>query len=107
MDSDHAAILAELTRLARPVHGGPAQNDSYGGSGRPFFNVSVPDRRAIARRWLAAHRAAPLDGLRALVESLFAGESHEEKTLATLLLRLDSRHGGPFGRWTSIAGSAA
>ncbi len=86
MHPDHTALLADLRRLARPVAGAPAQNDSYGGSGRPYFNVSVPDRRALARGWLADHKAEGAKGVLALVESLFNGASHEEKTLAAILL---------------------
>src|SRR5208282_5090334 len=41
----------------------------------------------MARRWLAAHRHAPAEAVLAVVESLLDGESHEERTLATLLLR--------------------
>lgn len=86
MHPDHPALLAELKAAARPVGGAPAQNDSYGGSGRPYFNVAVPERRAIARRWLAAHQAEGATAVLALAESLFNGVSHEEKTLAAILL---------------------
>ncbi len=86
MHPDHPALLADLRRLARPVSGGPAQNDSYGGSGRPYFNVSVPDQRALARGWLAAHKAGGAQAVLALAESLFDGASHEEKILAAILL---------------------
>jgi 3-methyladenine DNA glycosylase AlkD len=84
----HARFLTELMTLARPVRVDlPPQNDSYGGSGRPFFNVSVPDRRAMIRRWLAGQKRAPVEDVLAVAESLFDGASHEEKTLATLILR--------------------
>ncbi len=84
----HDRLLAELKALARPVRADlKPQNDSYGGSGRPFFNVSVPDRRAMVRRWLAEHKRAPAEAVLAVVESLLGGASHEERTLATLLLR--------------------
>ncbi len=86
MHPEHDALLDEL-RLARgPVQTGPLQNDSYGGSGRPFYNVAVPVRRAIVRRWLADRKSIPVENVKAVVESLFAGESHEEKTLAAILL---------------------
>jgi 3-methyladenine DNA glycosylase AlkD len=86
MTPEHAKLLAEIKRCARPSHRDKQINDSYGGSGRPFYNVSVPDRRAIAKRWLAAHKTAPVKTIMATIESLFAGESHEEKTLACILL---------------------
>ncbi|MDO8321701.1 MAG: DNA alkylation repair protein [Phenylobacterium sp.] len=86
MHPDHALMLEDLRRLARPVSDAPVQNDSYGGSGRPFFNISVPHRRAMAKAWLARHRAEGPQAALALVESLFDGASHEEKTLAAILL---------------------
>jgi 3-methyladenine DNA glycosylase AlkD len=88
MPPDHAALLAEIRRRGEPQGPGETgQNDSYGGSGRPYYLVSVPDRRTMARAWAAAHRKAPASEALAVVESLFDGASHEEKTLATLILR--------------------
>jgi 3-methyladenine DNA glycosylase AlkD len=88
MHPDHAALLAEIRRRGEPQRPGETgQNDSYGGSGRPYYLVSVPDRRAMARTWVAAHRKAPGPEALAVVESLLDGVSHEEKTLATLILR--------------------
>lgn len=86
MHPDHALMLDDLRRLARPISGAPTQNDSYGGSGRPFFNVSVPHRRAMAKAWVTRHRSDGASATLALVESLFDGASHEEKTLAAILL---------------------
>jgi 3-methyladenine DNA glycosylase AlkD len=87
MNDDHAALLAELRKAARPIHHDrPAQNDSYGGSGRPFYNVAVPDRRRIVRCWLAANKSISPEAYLAVVDSLTKGESHEEKTLAGMLV---------------------
>ncbi len=46
----------------------------------------MPDRRRIARDWLTAHKDWPASDVIALVESLLAGASHEEKTLGLLLV---------------------
>jgi len=86
MNGEHAALLAQLRQAARPTFLERHTTDSYGGSGHLFYNVSVPDRRAIARRWLAANRTMTPAAFLAVVESLFEGESHEEKTLAAILL---------------------
>ena len=86
MNPEHAALQAELRVAACPTSPERHQTDSYGGSGHLFYNVSVPVRRAIAKRWLAAHRALPTGAFLAVVTSLFEGESHEEKTLAALLV---------------------
>jgi 3-methyladenine DNA glycosylase AlkD len=86
MNSEHAALLAELRQAARPTHLERHTTDSYGGSGHRFYYVSAPAQRAIAKRWVAAHKEAASPDFLALVESLFEGESHEEKTLAALML---------------------
>ena len=94
----HDRFLAELKAMADPDWSAvPAMNDSYGSSGRPCYAVSVPDRRAMARRWVTEHRRAPPDAVLAVVESLLAGESHEERTLATLLLRYSKTARGAAG----------
>jgi 3-methyladenine DNA glycosylase AlkD len=81
----HAALVAQLRAAGKPYRGGQ-QNDSYTGSGHPFFNVSVPEMRRIARAWLAAHRRADAAAQLAVVDRLFRGEAYEEKVLAAVLL---------------------
>jgi hypothetical protein len=55
VEAERAAIVDQLRAAGTPYRGGQS-NDSYSGSGHPFFNVSVPELRRIARAWLAAHR---------------------------------------------------
>ena len=88
--AEHAALLAELRAAGRPYRGGQ-QNDSYTGSGRPFFNVSVPELRRISRAWLAAHRGAADPDLLAVTDALFRGEAYEEKVLGAVLLQSNGR----------------
>lgn len=88
MNPRHATLLAELRKAARPVRADlPPQNDSYGGSGRPYYFVSVPDRRRMVRGWLAANKALGSGEVLAVVDSLSQGESHEEVTLGGMLVR--------------------
>lgn len=82
----HKDLLTAIQRAGGPRRQGHEHNDSYGSSGHPFYRVAVPVRRAIARAWLADDRTRPVAEILAVVESLFAGESHEEKTLAAMLL---------------------
>ncbi|HEY2047742.1 MAG TPA: DNA alkylation repair protein [Caulobacteraceae bacterium] len=86
---EHVKLLAEIRALAPAPREGPPQRDSYGGSGHSFYRLDVPERRAIARAWVAARRGGdPADAL-AVIGSLFAGDSHEEKTLPGFILALD------------------
>jgi 3-methyladenine DNA glycosylase AlkD len=104
MHPERAKLLAELRRAAPPTTPERHTNDSYGGSGRPFYNISAPAQRAIARGWLARNKAMESAAFLAVLESLFAGESHDEKTLAALLVachkkaRRDVRP-ADLGRW--------
>jgi 3-methyladenine DNA glycosylase AlkD len=86
MHPEHARLLAELQAAAPPTPRGRLNNDSYGGSGRPFFGITAPVRRDIARRWVAERRGAPPAQNLAVVESLSEGETHEERTQGAFLL---------------------
>ncbi|HEY2707140.1 MAG TPA: DNA alkylation repair protein [Caulobacteraceae bacterium] len=88
--AEHAALVRQLRGASTRYFGGD-QNDSYTGSGRPFYCVGVPERRAMIRAWLAAHKAAPDAELLAFADALFGGESHEEKTMGALLLGYSAR----------------
>jgi 3-methyladenine DNA glycosylase AlkD len=88
--AEHQALLARLRAAGAPYRGGQ-QNDSYTGSGHPFFNVSAPELRRIGRAWLAARRKAGDADLLAVVASLFVGEAYEEKVLAAVLLAANAR----------------
>ena len=83
--AEHAALVEALRAAGTPYHGGD-QNDSYTGSGRPFFNVSAPERRRLARAWLQANKAAPTATILQMVDRCFDGVSHEEKTHGSILL---------------------
>ena len=52
--------------------------------------VSVPVRRTLAKNWLKEHRGITDTEFLAVVGSLFRGKSHEEKTLASILLAYHS-----------------
>jgi 3-methyladenine DNA glycosylase AlkD len=92
MHSEHAILLAELRKAGRPIRSDlTPQNDSYGGSGRPYYFVSVPDRRSVVKRWLAANKALGPEAVLAVVDSLTEGESHEEVTLGGMLVGASPR----------------
>jgi 3-methyladenine DNA glycosylase AlkD len=91
VEAEHEALVAELRAAGAPYRNVNTENDSYTASGRPFFNVSVPERRRMARAWLAAHRQASDPQVLAFAGRLFTGESHEERTLGALLLGYSAR----------------
>lgn len=85
MHPEHARLLGEMTGAARPPSRMP---EGYLGQGsHPVLGLSVPARREIARAWAAAAPPdLPASELLALVDSLYAGETFEERTLGPLLL---------------------
>ena len=86
MHPEHARLLAELRAAAPATPRGGLNNDSYGGSGRPFFGITAPVRRDIARRWAADSRDGAPAEILAVVESLSEGATHEERTQGAFLL---------------------
>lgn len=86
MHTEHQRLLWSLEEHALVGAPAPSGNDSYTSSSRPYLRVPVPQRRLVARAWLAQHRALTPGEVLAVVDSLFAGTTHEEKTLAAILL---------------------
>ncbi|WP_334163885.1 DNA alkylation repair protein [Phenylobacterium sp.] len=85
MHPEHAGLLAGLEALAPPPGKRPPPN--YLGQGsHPLLGVSVPAKRSLARAWAVAHKTTAPAEVLAVVESLFAGASYDEKTLAPLIL---------------------
>ena len=85
MHAHHRILLGDLEKHGRRrMHS--QSNDSYLGSGHSYLDVSVPARRTIAKGWLKKNQGIPDPEFSAVLESLFRGASHEEKTLASILL---------------------
>lgn len=61
-------------------------NDSYLGSTHTFYGVPVPVRRQLIKEWMKANKDASPTQVRAVVEALISGDSHEEKTMGAILL---------------------
>jgi 3-methyladenine DNA glycosylase AlkD len=81
----HKALLSEIKKHERKrVHS--LANDSYLSSGHHYYDVSVPARRHLAKGWLKENRSISNKEFVAVLDSLFRGKSHEEKTLASILL---------------------
>ena len=88
---EHKKLLAEIKK-----HKGKGTNhsnsESYIGSGHIYYDVSVPVRRHIAKEWLKKHKEISDKEFVAVLDSLYQGKSHEEKTLASMLLGYHHLH---------------
>lgn len=87
---EHLGLVAQLRAAGTQYFGGD-QNDSYTGSGHPFYCVSVPNMRRIARVWLAAHRKHADAHLLQMTDRLFVGETYEEKVVGAIMLQTTPR----------------
>lgn len=96
MDRHHTALLVELRKHARKrAHS--QSNDSYLSSGHLYLDVSVPHRRAISKAWLKANENIAKAEFCMVLDSLVRGKSHEEKTLACILLASHRGHRATIG----------
>ena len=85
MPTAHKTILAAL--LAHKGKGTThSSNDRYLKSGHIYHDVSVPIRRQIAKEWLKANQDISDEEFTAALDGLYRGKSHEEKTVASILL---------------------
>ena len=85
MNQQHKLLLAGLVRnQRRRAHS--QSKDSYLSSGHRYYDVSVPVRRTLAKAWLKDNREIADREFVAVLDSLMRGKSHEEKTLACILL---------------------
>jgi len=91
MDPEHKKILTEIKK-----HKGKGtehtSSDSYILSGHFYYDVSVPVRRQIVKNWLKDNKNILDEDFTAVLDSLYKGKSHEEKTVASYLLSYHHPH---------------
>jgi 3-methyladenine DNA glycosylase AlkD len=61
-------------------------NDSYLSSGHHYWDVSIPTLRTLAKEWLKQNKDIASTEFLAVLDSLYRGDSYEEKVLASILL---------------------
>ncbi|MCA9361672.1 DNA alkylation repair protein [Candidatus Kaiserbacteria bacterium] len=91
MNSEHKNLLGKI-KNHRGQGTAHTSNDSYILSGHLYYDVSVPIRRQIAKDWLRENKSISQKDFVAVLDSLYQGESHEEKTLASYLLGYSQSH---------------
>jgi 3-methyladenine DNA glycosylase AlkD len=86
MHSQHELLLARLKKHQRPSRAHTQANDSYLSSGHHYYDVSIPDLRALAKAWLKDNRSIAGGEFVAVLDGLYRGKSYEERVLASILL---------------------
>jgi len=91
MPSLHSQLLTELKRHAGKgtKHTG---NAGYLGNAHFSYHISNPVKRVLAREFLAAHKDLSFREFVALLDALFAAPSHDEKSMAALLIGYARHH---------------
>jgi 3-methyladenine DNA glycosylase AlkD len=84
VEREHQHLLNELVESAEPDY--QKGSAMVMKTGLRVYGVRVPQLRALAREWHAAHTTAAYDDVVALVESLWGAESQEERALAVEIL---------------------
>ena len=88
MNKYHQEILEEIKMFAGVNPGGRGEFDlgKYVGTSKPIYHVTNPETRGIARRWVGAHKDVSPDELIDMLDSLFQGRSHDERSFGGKLL---------------------
>jgi 3-methyladenine DNA glycosylase AlkD len=91
MRKEHKNLLEKI-RKHRGKGTQHTSNDSYILSGHFYYDVSVPVRRQIVKNWLKENKGISDKDFVAVLDSLYKGKSHEEKTVASYLLSYHHPH---------------
>jgi 3-methyladenine DNA glycosylase AlkD len=86
MRTHHKVLLAGLEKHQRPNRAHSQANDSYLSSGHRYYDVSIPNLRALAKAWLKDNKGIADAEFVAVLDGLYRGRSYEEKVLASILL---------------------
>ena len=86
MHKDHKKIIQTLKQASRPIESFTS-SDSYILSGHFYYNVPVPVRRQIAKEYVKENQEISFSDFVSLLTLLYEGASHEEKTIASYLLK--------------------
>ncbi|MDO8570319.1 MAG: DNA alkylation repair protein [Candidatus Daviesbacteria bacterium] len=83
MNKYHQEILEEIQKVeaTNPKNGGYFDLQKYMGTPKSIYNISNFQTREIVKGWVKKHQDIPLDELLILLDSLFTGQSHNERSI--------------------------
>jgi len=87
----HLELLREIKKN-KGRKNSQSGNDSYINSGHFYYEVAVPIRRQIAKAWLKKNKDMPEAQFVAVLNALYKGRSHEEKSMASMLIGYSRSH---------------
>ncbi len=86
MNKYHLEILGEIKKNAGKNGKETAWVKKYMGTNKVFYCLKSETKKRIAKDWIKKHPDISLSNYIGLLDSLFAGKSHEEISVASLLL---------------------
>lgn len=87
---EHHELITLLKKEGKDSDGFPIAK--YLGTTHTVYNVPVPTLQRLARDWAKKHESISQDNLISFVDTLFNGDSREEKKIASLMLGKFPKH---------------
>ncbi len=87
MNKYHSEISREIKKNAAKNGGEMAWVKKYMGTNKIFYCLKSETKKKITKDWIKKHPDIPLLEYIVLLDSLFTGKSHEEISVASLLLQ--------------------
>lgn len=83
MNKSHQEILEEIKKIATGNQKSDGRFDpqKYMGTSHLVYNISNPQTREVIKRWLKNHPDISLEQLLEMLDSLFRGKSHNERSI--------------------------
>ncbi len=90
MDKLHLEILAEIKKIAPHFKNFSCSRGfnlgSYMGTSKPMYDLTNPEARQIAKNWVNNNQDISFEEYIKFLDSLFAGESHDERSFGGRIL---------------------
>ena len=91
MNPNHQSLLKRI-QAAEPGRGQTTQRPEHLGTARRWYGLKNDQRRRILLDFCASHKDLSFDDWLALIDSLYQGESYEERCAPQTLFRKYPRH---------------
>jgi 3-methyladenine DNA glycosylase AlkD len=91
MNTSHKNLLQQLAAVSMQKRSS-GHGKAYHGTPHVFYNVNTTAKREIAKTFQKQHPHLSYEDLIDILNALYAGESYEEKTLASLLCARYPKH---------------
>lgn len=94
MNKHHQEILDQIVKVAsiNPPRKSKFDINRYMGTNHHIYHISTPQTWQILKKWARDHKDISSDDLLEMLNSIFKGESHNERSLGGKLLQYFPQH---------------